>query len=57
MSITDKLTIVGAWIGKGELNFPEMVGELHALAPNRIESKFRYSLSYSVGDLKISRGP
>jgi hypothetical protein len=23
MSITDKFTIVGAWIGKGELNFPE----------------------------------
>ena len=38
MSITDKLTVLGAWIGKGELNFPEANGEeLHALAPNRIE--------------------
>jgi hypothetical protein len=27
--------------------------ELHALAPNRIESGFRYSLSYSVSDLSI----
>jgi acetoacetate decarboxylase len=54
MSITDKLTVVGAWIGKGELNFTETNGEeLHALAPNRIESGFRYSLSYSVSDLKI----
>jgi acetoacetate decarboxylase len=54
MAITDKLTVVGAWIGKGELNFPEASGEeLHALAPNRIESGFRYSLSYSVSDLKI----
>jgi acetoacetate decarboxylase len=54
MSITDNLTVVGAWIGKGELNFPETNGEeLHALAPNRIESGFRYSLSYSVSDLKI----
>jgi hypothetical protein len=38
MSITDNLTVAGAWIGKGELNFPEVNGEeLHALAPNRIE--------------------
>jgi hypothetical protein len=27
--------------------------ELHALAPSRIESGFRYSLSYSVSDLKM----
>jgi hypothetical protein len=54
MSITDNLAVVGAWIGKGELNFPEANGEeLHALAPTRIECGFRYSLSYSVSDLKI----
>jgi hypothetical protein len=54
MSITDNLTVAGAWIGQGELNFPETNGEeLHALAPNRIEAGFRYSLSYSVSDLKI----
>jgi acetoacetate decarboxylase len=54
MSITDNLTVTGAWIGKGELNFPEANGEeLNALAPKRIESGFRYSLSYSVSDLKI----
>jgi acetoacetate decarboxylase len=54
MSITDNLTVSGAWIGKGELNFPEANGEeLDALAPKRIESGFRYSLSYSVSDLKI----
>ena len=54
MSITDNLTVAGAWIGKAELHFPETKGEeLHALAPNRIESGFRYSLSYSVSDLKI----
>jgi acetoacetate decarboxylase len=54
MSITDNLTVAGAWIGKGELNFPEANGEeLDALAPKRIEYGFRYSLSYSVSDLKI----
>jgi hypothetical protein len=54
MSIADNLTVTGAWIGKGELNFSETNGEeLHALAPNRIEAGFRYSLSYSVSDLKI----
>ena len=54
MSITDNLNVVGAWVGEGELNFPEANGEeLHALAPKRIVSGFRYSLSYSVSDLKI----
>jgi acetoacetate decarboxylase len=54
MSVADNLTVAGAWIGKGELNFPEANGEeLDALAPKRIESGFRYSLSYSVSDLKI----
>src|SRR5256886_7134311 len=54
MSVTDELTVVGAWIGKGELNFPEANGEeLHALAPKRNEAAFRYTLSYSVTDLRI----
>src|SRR6478752_6755626 len=53
MSMTDNMTVAGAWIGKGELKFPETNGEeLDALAPSRIESGFRYSLSYSVSDLK-----
>ena len=54
MSIIEKLTVAGIWIGKAELNFPEANGEeLHSLAPKRIGSGFRYSLSYSVSDLKI----
>jgi hypothetical protein len=54
MSITDNLTVAEAWIGEGELNLPEAQGEeLHALAPRRVASGFRYSLSYSVTDLKI----
>jgi hypothetical protein len=36
------------------LHLPEAKGEeLHALAPKRIASGFRYSLAYSVTDLKI----
>jgi acetoacetate decarboxylase len=54
MSITDNLVVADAWVGEGELNIPEAQGEeLHALAPNRIESGFRYSLAYSVTDLRI----
>jgi Acetoacetate decarboxylase (ADC) len=54
MSITDNLTVADAWIGEGELNIPDAQGEeLHALAPSRIESGFRYSLAYSVTDLRI----
>ncbi|MEH2469231.1 hypothetical protein V1281_001516 [Nitrobacteraceae bacterium AZCC 2161] len=57
MSITDNLTIASAWTGKGELNLPEANGEaLHALAPDRIEFGLRYSLSYSVSDLRILEG-
>jgi acetoacetate decarboxylase len=54
MSITDDLTVANAWVGEGELNLPEAKGEeLHALSPKRIASGFRYSLAYSVTDLKI----
>ena len=54
MSITDNLTVANAWVGEGQLYFPESKGEeLHALAPRRVESGFRYSLAYSVTDLKI----
>jgi acetoacetate decarboxylase len=54
MSITDNLTVAQAWVGEAELKLPEARGEeLYALAPHRIESGFRYSLSYSVTDLKI----
>ena len=54
MSITDNLTVADAWVGEGELNIPDAQGEeLHALAPSRIVSGFRYSLAYSVTDLKI----
>ena len=54
MSITDHLTVANAWVGEAELNLPEAYGEeLHALAPSRIQFGFRYSLSYSVTDLKI----
>jgi hypothetical protein len=54
MSITDNLTVAQAWVGEAELNLPEAHGEeLHALAPHRVESGFRYSLAYSVTDLKI----
>ena len=45
---------LGAGSAKASFNFPEADGEeLDALAPNSIESGFRYSLSYSVSDLKI----
>ncbi len=54
MSITDDLTVANAWVGEGELHLPDAKGEeLHTLAPKRIESGFRYSLAYSVTDLKI----
>ena len=54
MSITDNLTVAQAWVGEAELKLPEANGEeLHALVPRRVESGFRYSLSYSVTDLKI----
>jgi acetoacetate decarboxylase len=54
MSITDNLTVADAWVGEGELNIPDAKGEeLHALAPSRIVAGFRYSLAYSVTDLRI----
>jgi acetoacetate decarboxylase len=54
MSVTDNLSVADAWVGEGELNIPDAQGEeLHALVPGRIVTGFRYSLSYSVTDLRI----
>src|SRR5271154_2422719 len=54
MSITDNLTVAEAGMGEGELTLREAQGEeRHALAASRVASGFRYSLSYSVTDLKI----
>jgi acetoacetate decarboxylase len=54
MSITDDLTVTDAWVGEGKLKLPEAHGEeLHALAPTRVASGFRFSMSYSVTDLRI----
>jgi hypothetical protein len=58
ISLTDNLAVADAWTGEGDLDLLEADGEeLHALAPIRIESAFRYSLAYSVTDLGILKTP
>ncbi len=54
MSVTDNQRIVDLWSGDGDLRIPEAEGEeLHALAPLRLGSGFRCSMSYSVTDLRV----
>jgi hypothetical protein len=50
--LTDDRTVAEAWIEEGELYLPEAHGE-EVLAPSRVVSGFRYSLSHSVTGLRI----
>ena len=53
MALFDDDTITNAWVGTGELEFPEVPGEeLHDLAPVRTGAGFRFELSYTVTDLR-----
>ena len=50
---TDDLRVTNPWMGEAELNMPVVGGEeLHALAPRLVGIGYRYSLSYSVTDLR-----
>ena len=53
MSIYDNQTVTGAWAGSSQLDFPDAPGEeLHDLAPVRTGTGARFTLSYSVTDLR-----
>ena len=54
LSLTDNLKLVEMWTGEGKLEFPVVPGEeFHTLGPVKVGAGFRYSMSYSVTDLKI----
>ncbi len=53
LSITDDLRIVDLWTGDSEVKLPQVDSEeIHILAPQRTGLGFRFSMSYSVTDLK-----
>ncbi len=52
--LLDDPRIADAWMGEAELSLPAAGGEeLHALTPIQVGTGFRYSLSYSVSDLRV----
>ena len=54
MSLTDNLAIVDVWVGKAELQIPEVAGEdVHQVAPVRVGRGYRLGMAYSVTDLRI----
>lgn len=54
LSLTDNLKLVDMWAGEGKLEFPVVAGEeIHNLGPLRVGAGYRYSMSYSVTDLRI----
>ena len=56
LSLVDDLHIVDLWSGDAELRIPDVRGEeLHTLKPVRVGKGYRYSMSYTVTDLKILR--
>lgn len=56
LSLTDNPMIVEMWAGSAELSIPEVENEdMHLIAPLRVGRGYRFSMSYSVTDLKILR--
>ncbi|QBR02097.1 acetoacetate decarboxylase family protein [Paraburkholderia pallida] len=54
LSVTDNLSVADAWAGDAELLFPDARGEeLCAFGPVKVGGGFRFSLAYSVTDLKL----
>jgi len=54
LSLTDNPAIVNLWAGSAELTIPEVAGEdMHLIAPRRVGRGYRFSMSYSVTDLRI----
>ncbi|UZK66316.1 acetoacetate decarboxylase family protein [Sphingomonas sp. M1-B02] len=54
LSLTDDPSIVDMWAGSAELVIPEVAGEdMHLIAPIRVGRGYRFSMSYSVTDLRI----
>jgi hypothetical protein len=54
ISLTDNLALANAWTGDAEILFPETSGEeMHVLAPDKVGMGFRFSMAYTVTDLKV----
>jgi acetoacetate decarboxylase len=54
MAVNDDMKVVGSWLGSARLEFPEVRGEaLHALAPCRMGAGYRFSMSCTLGDLRV----
>ena len=54
LSLIDDPRIVDMWAGSAELAIPEVAGEdMHRIAPTRVGRGYRFSMSYSVTDLRI----
>lgn len=54
ISLTDNLALADAWTGDAEILFPETQGEeMHALGPVKVGMGFRFSMAYTVTDLKV----
>jgi hypothetical protein len=54
LCIMDNILITNAWIGSGELSFPEAHGEeLDLLGPIKVGRGYRFTFSFSVSDHEI----
>jgi hypothetical protein len=53
-AVHEDLIIVDVWTGDAQVEFPPTIGEeIHALAPIRSGDGYRFSMSFSVGDLAV----
>jgi hypothetical protein len=53
-AVHEDLVIVDVWEGEASVDFPPAIGEeIHAIAPIRSGEGYRFSMSFSVGDLVV----
>lgn len=57
MVVNDDFKFTNCWVGEGKIALPKTAGEeLDALAPMRVGSGYRFSMSCTIKDLKILDG-
>jgi hypothetical protein len=54
LAVIDNLILIDIWVGSADLIFPEALREeLHVFEPRRVGSGYRFSMSYSINDLRV----
>ena len=57
MAVTESRSLIDLWTASAEILFPEAPGQnLHHFQPRRVGQGYRFSMSYSIRNLKVLEG-